>query len=131
MSKATEAEELYQQAKKYNWRDLPGDAALARPLFASAANLGHFQAKCDLAGMMFQGHGGPKEQTTAMSIAWQAFAANDLEPLQQLDELLHSYADGLDDSPEKMRALNAADKAEKAIELLRYVSGYVKGLSGK
>jgi hypothetical protein len=124
-----EAERLYQEAKQYNWRDKPGDAALARPLFASAAHLGHVQAKCDLAGMMFVGQGGPKEQAKAMAMTWQTFASNGVGPLEELGELLHSYTDALVDPAEKQRALNAAEKADQAFDLLRYVSAYVTELA--
>jgi TPR repeat protein len=123
-----EADRFYNEAKQYNLRDKPGDAALARSLFASAARLGHVQATCDLAGMMFEGFGGPKEQAKAMAIKWQAFASNDVEPLEELSELLHSYADALTDPAEKRRALSAAEKADQAFELLRYVSIFVREL---
>jgi hypothetical protein len=123
-----EAERLYLKAKQYNWRDKPGDAALARPLFASAAHLGHVRAKCDLAGMMFVGQGGPKEQAKAMAITWQAFAPDDVGPLEELSDLLHSHAEALVDPVEKRRAINAAEKAENAFEFLQYVSGYLNEL---
>ena len=125
MTVNTEAERMYKEAKQYNWRDKQADAALAHSLFSSAALLGHVRAKCDLAGMMFAGHGGPSEQAKAMAITWQAFAPNGDEPLQQLGELLDSYANTLADPAEKQRALNATEKAAEAFELLRYVSAYV------
>ena len=82
-------------------------------------------AQSGLAGMMFYGSGGPQEPALAMAITWENFAPTGLEPLESLVELLGNYADDLSDPFERAQVENATEKAELAVELLRYVSSCV------
>lgn len=129
MNVKDEATRLYEDAKKYNWRDNPADAMLAYSMFARAASAGHMEAKAELATMMFFGSGGPKEQARAMAITWQAFAPNGFESLESLTEQLHMYADELLNPVEQSKAREVAEKLEVALQSLREVSGYVTTLA--
>jgi TPR repeat protein len=126
---SAEGDRLYEEAKKYNRRENPANAVLAYSMFARAADSGHTQAKAKLAEMMFFGSGGPKEQVRAMALTWQVFAPSDFDPLESLTEQLHIYADELLDPVEQVRALQAAEKLEAALQSLRDASGYVMTLA--
>jgi hypothetical protein len=126
-----EAEQLYQKAKRLNWRNDAGDAALAYAYLENAAGKGHTRAKFDWALMMSFGAGGPKDPARAMGLMLSVFAPEGLEPLDSLVEQLQACAaDGLVPD-EQDRAERAAEKAEQAVELLRYVFAYVSRIAGQ
>jgi len=123
------AEFLYAEGMRYNWRqDSPVNAALSRANLERAAALGHTKAMRELAEMVFVGSGGPVDAEQALLLKWSAFMKGDEESLEELACLLGSYAEGNVDSGTKKRAENAAQKAEDAVEGLRYVSSFVREL---
>lgn len=121
------AEILYADGMKYNWRqnESPANAMLSRANLQRAAALGHTKAIREFAEMMFAGSGGPKDQEHALWLKWSAFVRGDEESLEELAALLDSYAETVADSGTKVRAINAARKAEEADERLRDVRGFV------
>ncbi len=126
------AERLYTQGMQYNWR---GNASLAnstlsRAAFESSAKLGHTKALRELAEMMFSGSGGTKNMERALLLKWSAYKKNDDdEALEELIDLLESYAESGVDSDCQRRARNSAKKAKEASQHLRYVKDFLDALA--
>lgn len=125
------AQFLYEEGLKYNWRgpDSGANAALARAAFEQASRQQHPKALRELAEMMFAGSGGAKEQERALYLKWQAARLGEVEALEELSALLGSYAEGQVKSSDRTRAELAAEKAERAHELMNYLGSYLQNLS--
>lgn len=118
---------LYEQAMQHDWRqpESPAHAALARGLLERAAHGGHKKALRELAEMMFAGVGGPHEPERALALKWNAFKLGEIEALEELSALLGSYAEELIKPEEQSRSKRAADKAEEAYELVKWIDSYI------
>lgn len=124
------AESLYAEGMKYNWRqnESLANAALSRANLERAAAMHHTKAIRELAEMMFVGSGGPKDQERALWLKWSASVRGDGDALEELADLLDSYAENVSDSETQAHATNAARKADEAFERLRYVGSFVHEL---
>jgi TPR repeat protein len=127
---ANSAEEMYEEGMRYNWRQDQSlaNSSLARALLERAARMNHTKAIRELAEMIFAGSGGPQNHTQALWLKWQAFVRGDYEALEELSDLLESYADIVTDSDSKLRARDAAKRVEEAYERLSGVGSYLAGL---
>lgn len=125
------AEALYKEGMKYNWRQdkSPANATLSRATLESAAATGHTKALRELAEMMFQGSGGPRNQEHALWLKWSAFVRGDTEALEELSALLESYAEYVDQPDDRLRVNSAARKVEEASELLSWIGNYLHKLA--
>ena len=125
------ADKLYAEGMKYNWR---GNESLANGTFSRAAfersgNLGHTKALRELAEMMFLGEGGPKDMEHALWLKWTAYRRNnDEETLEELVDLLESYAESGLHPDLQRRAESASGNVKEAREKLRYVDGFLREL---
>ena len=94
-SSESRAEILYSEGKKYDWRQdsAPAAATLARVAFQQAATMGHTGAMRALAHMIFDGRGGNQDREFALRILWSAFRRGDANALEELTDMLESYAE--------------------------------------
>ncbi len=124
-------EELYEEGMKYNWRqsESPANAALSRATLERAAATGHTKAIREVAEMMFQGSGGPKNQEHALWLKWSAFVRGDSDALEELSALLESYAESMPQPNDRQRASDAARKTEEAAERLAWLQSYLHGVA--
>jgi len=125
------AQELYEQGMGYDWRapESASNTAIARAAFERAAALKHKKALREFSEMMFVGAGGSTEPEKALRFKFAAFALGDLEALEELSALLGSYAENLVRDGDKKRAELAAEKAERAHELLQSLRSYIEDVS--
>ena len=121
------ANALYEEGMSYNWRQdkSPANSALSRANLERAAALGHTKALREVAEMIFIGSGGPQNQEQALRLKWGAFKQGDNDALEELSAMLESYAESSTEPNDRRRAENAAQKAEAASELLRWLESYL------
>jgi len=131
MSDDESLQQLYEQAMQHNWREAesPAHAALARGMLERAAHGGHSKALRELAEMMFYGAGGPKEPERAIALKWRSLMLGEVEALEELSALLETYSEDQIKPDDRSRSKAAADKAEAAYELLRWIESYVSQVS--
>lgn len=124
------AEKLYAEGMAYDWRgeQSPASTAIARAAFEQAASVGHVKALRELSEMMFQGSGGPQERERALWLKWAAFVRGDQEALEELSDMLGSFAEAASDDEGRKRAERASEKAEEAHQHLRWLGSYLHEL---
>ena len=89
----------------------------------------HTKTLRELAEMMLFGAGGPKDMEHALWLKWTAYRRNnDEETLEELVDLLKSYAESGLHPDLQRRAESAALNVEEAREELRYVDGFLRRL---
>lgn len=90
--------------------------------------MGHSAALRALAHLIYEGHGDAQDKVQALLLLWSAFNRGDHEALEELADMLGSYAEAASD-PRDVEAIKAAEKdIEELGRLLRRVSGYMHEL---
>lgn len=114
------ADWLYAEGMKYNLRDQsPSDPTLARAAFQQAATMGHIKAIRALAHMTFDGRGGSQDREQSLLLLWSAFLGGDHDSLEELADMLESYAE----------AEKATTISKDAIEASRHTRELITCLS--
>lgn len=126
------ASELFAEGMKYNHAQSksPAAATLARAAFNQAAALGHNEASKALANMEFYGEGGDKNQERAILRLWSVFTKGDAAALEELSDMISSYAEGLE-SQETKAATQAAEDIENLGRLMARVIPFIKAVAKK
>ena len=121
------ADYLYSEGKKYDWQQDESLAAatLARANFQQAASMGHRGAVRALAHLIYEGRGGPQDKERALLLLWSAFNRGDLDALEELADLLASYAEQLQNLPESSAATEIAETIANLDLALSKVSSYM------
>jgi TPR repeat protein len=124
-------QELYEKAMQYNWRtsQSPSNAMIARAALEQAAKAGHTKALRELAEMMFEGSGGAAEPERALGLKLSAALRGDQAALEELSDLLESYAESQVRMQDKQRAMDAAVQAQQAYQSFQWLSAYIQELS--
>jgi TPR repeat protein len=110
------ADLYYAEAMKYDWRQesSPAAATLARVAFNQAASMGHAQAISALAHMTFDGSGGEQDRELALILLWSSFRRGNYIALQELVDMLESYAEI---SPESQLGKSSEETAKQVEEI--------------
>ncbi len=78
---------------------------------------------------MFEGSGGAAEPERALSLKLSAALRGDQAALEELSDLLESYAESQVRMQDKQRAMLAAEQAQQAYQSLQWLSSYIQELS--
>lgn len=126
------ASELFEEGMKYNYAQSKSPAAttLARAAFNQAAALGHNEASKALANMEFYGEGGDKNKERAILRLWSVFTNGDAGALEDLADMLSSYAEGLE-SQEKRKTIQASEDIENLGKLMIRIIPFIKAIAKK
>ena len=126
-SNQSPADVLFSEGMKYDLSQdkSPASATLARAAFNQAATMGHTKALRALALMIYDGKGGGEDKEQAILMLWSAFLKQDTEALDELNEILESYSETLQESNEKRYAANAAKQVEELNSCLSAISGFM------
>jgi len=121
------AEHLFAEGKKYDWKQdkSPAAASLARANFQQAALMEHRGAMRALAHMIYDGRGGPQDKKQALLLLWSAFRCGDQEALEELGDLLASYAEQLTIPSEAKQAAAISETIGQLDAALSKVLGYM------
>lgn len=124
------ADILYSEGMKYDLRQdkSPAAATLARASFQQAASMGHTRAIRSLAHMVFEGNGGAKDREQAILMLWSAFLRGDHESLEELVDILESYAEVKDVQLKTKDISDAARQIEDIIDRLARVKHFIHEL---
>jgi TPR repeat protein len=124
------AEYLFSEGKKYDWNQdqSPVAAALARANFEQAAAMGHKGAVRAFAHLLYEGRGGPKNPEQALLLLWSAFKRGDEDSLEELADLLASYAEQHKDPHSAKSASKISATIENLTHELTVVSDYMHHL---
>ena len=127
------AEYLFAQGKMYDWKQdkSPAAASLARANFQQAAAMGHTGAARALAHLLYEGRGGPQDREQALLLLWSMFKRGDSESLEELADLLASYAKSLGEPSEARRASKMAEHLEQLNLSLAQATDFMRGLAHK
>jgi TPR repeat protein len=108
------ADYLYAEGKKYDWKQdkSPSAATLAFANFQQAAEMGHTGAVRALAHLTYEGRGGPQDRKKGLLLLWSAFRRGDHEALEELGDLLASYAEQVHEPQEAERTAGIAETIE-------------------
>lgn len=122
---------LFKEGMKYDWRqgESPEAATLARACFQQAAAMGHKEALRALAHLVFDGRGGTQNKEQALLLLWSAFNRGDRAALEELGDLLASYAEQLEDNADAKAANNIAETLISLNTSLVRVSNYMQKLA--
>lgn len=126
------ADMLFSEGKQYNWRqgESPAAATLARAAFQRAAAMGHAGAIRALAHMTFDGHGGGQDREQALLMLSSAcFAQADRSVLEELVDMLGSYAETAEDTYISKTAAETAAHVEELSNRLGRVQAYMQALA--
>lgn len=128
-SKPTPGEALYAEGMKYDWRQdtSPSAATLARAAFQQSATMGHTGALRSLAHMSFDGRGGGQDQKQALLMLWSAFLKGDRDALEELSDLLASYAE-VTSPPKQKQAEQMAQKVGEVAALIADIESFMHEL---
>lgn len=107
----------------------PELAEAARADFLQAAKMGHNEALSAFSHYMFSGQGGPQDQSRALLYMWSPFDKASSYSLEELADMLNSYAELNPKSLHAHAAINAAQNLEKIKPLFESVSSFMHGLS--
>ena len=112
---------LFNEGMKYDLQQdmSPAAATLARATFQQAAAMGHTEAIRALAHMIFEGNGGGQDKEQAILLLWSAFLRGDHESLEELADMLDSYAESPNIPLPSKDAADAARRVEEIIDRLR------------
>jgi uncharacterized protein with von Willebrand factor type A (vWA) domain len=117
------ADYLYRQAMDHEQR--PGSSTSARAAFQQAAAMGHTRALSALAHYMFTGRGGTMEQDRALFLLWSCFEKGDHQAIEELVDMLHSYAEQVLRPADAEEARVTADKLNQLRPLFEHVSEFM------
>ena len=108
------AENLYKEGNSYDWKQdqSPAAATLARANFQQAAAMGHKGAVRALAHLIYEGRGGVQDKEQALMLLWSAFTRGDQAALEELADLLASYAESGASGPHAKRAAKLSETLE-------------------
>lgn len=108
------AENLYKEGNKYDWKQdqSPAAATLARANFQQAATMGHKGAVRALAHLIYEGRGGAQDKEQALMLLWSAFTRGDQTALEELADLLASYAESGSTGVQAKRAAKLSETLE-------------------
>ena len=125
------ADYLYAEGKKYDWNQdkSPAAASLARANFQQAASMGHRGAVRALAHLIYEGRGGPQDKEQALLLLWSAFNRGDFDALEELADLLASYAEQLQSPREAKAGATVAETLESLHVSLSRASSYMHQLA--
>lgn len=128
-STPTPAEALYTEGMEYDWRQdkSPAAATLARAAFQQSATMGHTGALRSLAHMIFDGRGGGQDQKQALLLLWSAFRRGDRDALEELSDMLGSYAEVTSPSKHK-QAEQMAQKVGEVAALVSFIESFMHEL---
>jgi TPR repeat protein len=124
------ADLLYAEGMKYDFKQdqSPAAATLARASFQQAATMGHGKALRALAHLTYEGRGGPQDHEQALLLLWSAFNRGDHEALEELGDMLGTYAEAATDPSRTREATFASENIEELNRLLGQVSSYMQEL---
>ena len=123
------AELLYSEGMKYDLADKsPADATVARACFQQAATMGHLKACRALAHMTFDGSGGDQDKESALLFLWQAFRQGDFDALEELADMLESYAETAREPSLKKYSGQTACRLTEINDQLQRVSSFMEDL---
>ena len=127
------AELLFAEGMKYDWRQSqsPAAATLARANFQQAATMGHTKAIRALAHMIFEGNGGEQDREHALLLLWSAFLRGDHDALQELVDLLESYAESIENPYSRKVASETAQRTEELDMRLQQVGAFMRELASE
>lgn len=127
------AELLYKEGMKYDLRQdkSPAAATLARAAFQQAATMGHTGAIRALAHMIFEGNGGNQDREHAILLLWSAFLRGDHESLEELADILASYAESPNTPLLGKDAADAARRAEEIVDRLARLKSFINDVVQK
>lgn len=127
MTPENPAELLYKEGMKYDLQQdkSPASATLARATFQQAASMGHTRAIRALAHMIYEGNGGSQDQEQAILLLWSAFLRGDHESLEELADMLGSYAESPNIPLPSKEAAEAARRVEEIIDRLSRVKSFI------
>lgn len=124
------ADLLYAEGMKYDWRQSqsPASATLARAAFQQAATVGHTKAIRALAHMTYEGNGGGQDREQALLLLWFAFLRGDHDSLEELADMLESYAEATADPETSINTAKVAQTVEELSDRLTRVRGFMHEL---
>jgi urease gamma subunit len=125
------ADMFYAEGKKYDWRQdqSPAAATLARAAFQRAAAMNHTGAIRALAHMIFDGRGGGQDREHALLLLWSAFLLRDNDALEELEDMLESYAETSEAPSTERAASEAAHHVEELGKQLSRVGTFMHALA--
>lgn len=126
-----DADDLFAEGKKFDWKQdhSPAAASLARASFKHAAALGHKGAVRAYAHLVYEGRGGAQNKEHALLLLWTAFNRGDQDALEELGDLLASYAEQLDNPSESEAAKFAVGTIDELKLALSKISSYMHRLA--
>ena len=129
----TPADMFYLEGMKYDWRQAqsPAAATLARANFHHAATMGHTKAIRALAHMIFDGSGGAQDREHALLLLWSTFLRGDNEALEEIVDMLETYAETTEEPATGKDATVAARRVEELNERLEQVGNFMRALAMK
>lgn len=121
---------FYREGMKYdlNQDRSPSAATSARAAFQQASMLGHLKATRALAHLIYEGRGGAMDQEHALMLLWSCFLKGDHGSLQELEDMLESYAEQNPPPSSARTASFAAQNVKKMIPAVEYVHGFMLSL---
>lgn len=124
------AEQLFNEGMKFDWNQdkSPAAATLARANFQQSATMGYPKAIRALAHMTFEGRGGFKDQEHALLMLWSAFIKGDHESLDELSDMLESYAEESELSQMRKDAAAVADHVKEIDNRVSRVHDFMREL---
>ena len=125
------ANHLYAEGKKYDWKQdrSPPAATLARANFQQAASMGHQGAVRALAHLIYEGRGGPQDREHGLLLLWSAFKRGDDDALEELSDLLATYAEEAGHSAQASKAAVLANTVEEVNVGLGKISSFMDELA--
>jgi len=125
------ADMLFAVGMKYDWRQSqsPAAATLARAAFQQAATMGHTGAIRALAHMIFEGGGGGQDKEHALLLLWSAFIRRDNSALEELADMLESYAESIENPSICKAATETSQHIEELDMRLQQVESFMRKLA--
>jgi TPR repeat protein len=122
---------LYAEGMRYDLKQdsSPAAASLARASFQQAATMGHQGAVRALAHLIYEGRGGPRNKEHALLLLWSAVKHGELSALEDLADLLGTYAEELTLPSESSAAMDVSDALDLVVIKLARVSNYMGHLA--
>jgi TPR repeat protein len=119
---------FYREGMQYDWRQdkSPSAATLARAAFKQAAQMGHIKATHELAHLYYYGTGGIQDQERALLLLWSCFQRGDDGALEQLVDMLNTYAEQVPAPQNAKAAALSAQKLEQIAPMQRYVESLMQ-----
>ena len=125
------AEALFNEGKKYDWRQdrSPVAATLARANFEQAASLGHTRAIRALGHMVYDGRGGSQDKEYGILVLWSAFRLGDQGALEEVEDMLETYAKTHSSPSVGTEVVNAASYLREIRHRLGHVEKFMHSMA--